>query len=86
MTSKLTSTVSKIWGSGLNVVVVPWRPLALPMARTSPVGLPKLVTMPADAWAALDAICAERGCSRGEIVESLIHEEAKRESAKGERP
>ena len=39
MTSKLKSTVSKTSGSGLNVVVVPVRPWARPMARDRPGGL-----------------------------------------------
>jgi len=42
---------------------------------------PKLLTMPAASWEALDALCASRGMSRGQLVQLLVHGEELREIA-----
>ena len=41
--------------------------------------IPKLATMPAEAWEALDALCNSRGLSRGAVIEALVEAETHRE-------
>ena len=62
MVSKLKSTVSKTWASGMNVVVVPRRPCAGPIGRTGTGRLAALVLL------------ASRPCRRGRTRPQLLGE------------